>query len=81
MEIEGRGEGGEGGSAKERVESVGRMTQRGSLARAQRSNGLWQPRRGMPWLGGGAGFPTSFRSLFGLISWAGRQRGKLIGIH
>ena len=87
MEIEGRGEGGEGGSAKERVESVGRMTVRGSLARAQRSNGLWQPRRGMPWLGrgggggGGAGFPTSFRSLFGLISWAGRQRGKLIGIH
>ena len=31
--------------------------------------------------GGGAGFPTSFRSLFSLISWAGRQRGKLIGIH
>ena len=86
MEIEGRGEGGEGGSAKERVESVGRMTVRGSLARAQRSNGLWQPRRGMLRLGGeggagGAGFPTSFRSLFGLISWAGRQRGKLIGIH
>ena len=48
------GEGGEGGSAKERVESVGRMTVRGSLARAQRSNGLWQPRRGMLRLGGGS---------------------------
>ena len=55
MEIEGRGEGGEGGSAKERVESVGRMTVRGSLARAQRSNGLWQPRRGMPRVGGEQG--------------------------
>ena len=40
MEAEG------GWGAKERVESVGRMTLRRSLARAARSNGLWHPRGG-----------------------------------
>ena len=53
----------EGGGAKERVESVGRMTLHGSLARAGRSNGLWHPRGG-GMLGWGRG-----QSLLADIGW------------
>ena len=84
METEGRGGRGRGRECK-RASRIGWAHDGARVARAC-STLKWslatKKRDAMAALGrGGAGFPTSFRSLFGLISWAGRQRGKLIGIH